>query len=223
MFLRVPEGAWSLLSGLPFKQKLDDSGWVIGDTSVGFSRNANLQGAPTLQFFDGEHVFTYDVGGLDFWLDTSLEKTLFEVGSSKTLGFKVVLSVEGVAGLSSDNTFTVRCVVCEMLCECVRAWAAVKGIGGSRAAMSSAPLGMGSDSCAASPRGVGRQKRAGRTKANSSMTSRQASISVPARASLHRRWQMTGTEARSRNAASPRSMLSISPAPEIQISHVPAG
>ena len=136
MFLRVPEGAWSLLSGLPFKQKLDDSGWVIGDTSVGFSRNANLQGAPTLQFFDGEHVFTYDVGGLDFWLDTSLEKTLFEVGSSKTLGFKVVLSVEGVAGLSSDNTFTVRCVVCEMLCECVRAWAAVKGIGGSRAAMS---------------------------------------------------------------------------------------
>ena len=98
-----------------------------------------------------------------------------------------------------------------------------KAARGSRAAMSSAPFGMGSDSCAASPRGVGRQKRAGRTKANSSMTSRQASISVPARASLHRRWQMTGTEARSRNAASPRSMLSISPAPEIQISRVPAG
>ena len=53
--------------------------------------------------------------------------------------------------------------------------------------------------------------------------SRQASISVPARASVQRRWQISGTCRASLAAAVGRSMVSISPASEIQISLVPAG
>ena len=53
--------------------------------------------------------------------------------------------------------------------------------------MASAEPGRGSDSCAASPVGVGKQNRAGLTKANNSIRSRQLAISTPLRASLQRR------------------------------------
>ncbi len=57
---------------------------------------------------------------------------------------------------------------------------------------SSALSGGGSPSAMASPRGLGTQNRAGRTKANSSSTSKAASASAPSPRAVARQWQTIG-------------------------------
>lgn len=105
----LPKEAWEIASFLPFYQVLRDLDFEMYETSVGFSRGRNLEGAPKTLFFSGEEVFTYDVGKLNFWMHTKADKYLLRTAEKEedvSAGLFVFFRIEGDAGLYVTNPFT---------------------------------------------------------------------------------------------------------------------
>lgn len=105
VLMHIPTDAWVALAKMPFYKDLEDQDIKLFDTSVGFSRGRNIDGGPVTEFFSGEEVFTYTVSGLNFWMDTTIEKELFAVGNDK-FGLRIYVKAVGEAGLSVTNPFT---------------------------------------------------------------------------------------------------------------------
>lgn len=108
----LPSESWDTIKTLDFIQTFVDVAVFIGGSrlGMGFSHDANLVAdIPANQFFDGERFFKYQTSGLNFWLQTTIQKDFFEWGVKvlgKKFGIAADMTITGYAGLSVTHPFS---------------------------------------------------------------------------------------------------------------------